>query len=91
MSGELLDQIAEEDQCQQTETAEELSLREGGVHFCEGPLQRKRHRAQAKIKKWKQKWFKVEPGKESNTNPRACFRLQAGEHYLQALYTINPH
>lgn len=62
MSGDLLDLIAEEDYCQQTEM-EELSPGEGGVRFCEGPLQRKRHGA--KIKKWKQKWYKVEPGELS--------------------------
>ena len=38
------------------------------LRFCQGPLHRKRHRAQAKVKKWKQKWFKVEPGKETLRN-----------------------
>ena len=40
-------------------------MQEGSVHFCQGPLQRKRHKAQAKVKKWKQKWFKLQPGKNS--------------------------
>lgn len=40
-------------------------MQEGSVHFCQGPLQRKRHKAQAKIKKWKQKWFKLQPGKNN--------------------------
>ena len=49
-------------------------LVEGTLHFGEGPLQRKRHKAQAKMKKWKQGWFKVEPGKctaERSTAHRA--------------------
>ena len=57
-----------EDETQQAElgtgAAVERDTRqlEGSLHFCEGPLLRKRHRAQAKKKKWKQKWFRVEPG-----------------------------
>ena len=51
-------------------------LVEGTLHFGEGPLQRKRHKAQAKMKKWKQGWFKVEPGKcaaeRSTASPRAA-------------------
>ena len=58
--------VAEEEDEQQAELELSLgALREGSVHFCQGPLQRKRHRAQAKIKKWKQKWFKVEQGEYS--------------------------
>ena len=44
------------------QTAAEMALLEGCVHFCQGPLQRKRHNAHTKINKWKQRWFKVEPG-----------------------------
>lgn len=49
---------------QQHEVDAELQ-REGSVHLCQGPLRRKRHRAQTKINKWKQKWFKIEPGEIS--------------------------
>lgn len=42
-----------------------VRVQEGNMHFCQGPLQRKRHKAQAKIKKWKQKWFKLQPGKKN--------------------------
>ena len=52
-----------QDRDEQTEL-QLAALREGGLHFCEGPLRRRRHRAQTKVNKWKQKWFKVEPGKE---------------------------
>ena len=52
-----------QDRDEQTEL-QLAALREGGLHFCEGPLRRRRHRAQTKMNKWKQKWFKVEPGKE---------------------------
>ena len=49
----------------ETEPQQQLgALREGGLHYCEGPLRRRRHRAQTKLNKWKQKWFKVEPGKD---------------------------
>ena len=40
------------------------ALPEGSVHFCQGPLLRKRHKAHTKINKWKPGWFKVEPGEE---------------------------
>ena len=49
---------------------QEGETREGSLHFCQGPLRRKRHRAQAKVNKWKQKWFRVEPGKANNSHER---------------------
>ena len=74
---EMLDGAEEEDE-QLTETQMALQrgarMLEGTVHFCQGPLQRKRHKAQAKIKKWKQKWFRVEPGKRRTQSARACLR-----------------
>lgn len=56
--------LQERDGEDSTELQELAAFREGSLHFCEGPLRRRRHRAQTKANKWKQKWFKVEPGKE---------------------------
>ena len=61
---DMLDGAEDEAQLEsQASSALYTRLSEGTLHFCEGPLLRKRHKAQAKKKKWKQKWFRVEPGK----------------------------
>ena len=66
-ASKMLDGVEEEEQQTEVEMTLQRNARvqEGSLHFCQGPLQRKRHKAQAKIKKWKQKWFKVEPGKNT--------------------------
>lgn len=76
---EMLAGADEEEELTATQRALQRGARllEGTVHFTEGPLQRKRHKAQAKMKKWKQRWFKVEPG-ECTREAACCASTTAG-------------